>query len=180
MFDQLIDRIRDYSKSQPTSNLCPPAPERTIHEAERKLGFSIPILLNQCYLQVGNGGFGPGYGVIGLEGGYASDYGNVVETFQLLKSDQVSEGQEWPKGLLPFCDWGCNIFSCVDCNDPGHPVFTFEDFAVTQQNYTLDRFFELWMSGADILSCDRAEVDEVEFTNPFTGEKGTISKRRRK
>ncbi|QDV48207.1 SMI1/KNR4 family protein [Gimesia fumaroli] len=180
MVDEFIEKIQEYTKSQPTSNLCTPTSKNAINETEHKLGFSIPNLLKQCYLRVGNGGFGPGYGVIGLEGGYASDYGNVVETFQLLKSDQESEGLEWQEGLLPFCEWGCNIFSCVDCNDPQHPVFTFEDFAVTQQNYTLDRFFELWMSGADILSCDGAEVDEVEITNPFTGEKETVSKRRQK
>lgn len=180
MYDDLIDRIRDYAKSHERSHLCPPTCQSTIDETERKLGFSIPNLLKHCYLRVSNGGFGPGYGVIGLEGGYASDYGNVVETFQLLKSDQESEGQEWQEGLLPFCEWGCNIFSCVDCKDPHHVIYTFEDFAVTQQDYTLDRFFELWLSGADILSYDGADVDEVEITNPFTGKKDTVSKRKRK
>lgn len=147
-------------------------------EAERRLGFPMPALLKACYLNIGNGGFGPGYGVIGIEGGYTSDYGNLVETHELLKQDLESEGDEWPSGLLAFCEWGCNIFSCVDCSDVRNPVYTFEDSAVRPQSYTLDRFFELWMSSVDILSYQSTQAERAEITNPFTGKKDIISKRR--
>ena len=35
------------------------------------LGFHLPPLLRELYTQVANGGFGPGYGILGLEGGFA-------------------------------------------------------------------------------------------------------------
>jgi len=38
---------------------------------ESRLGFGLPPLLRELYTQVGNGGFGPGYGILGLEGGFA-------------------------------------------------------------------------------------------------------------
>jgi hypothetical protein len=178
MDESLIERIREYAASRVTSLPYATAPEEAVCEAERGLGFRIPALLKACYLRVGNGGFGPGYGIIGVEGGYASDHGNLVETHGVLKQDQESEGREWPSGLLPFCEWGCNIFSCVDCSDVRHPVYTFEDFAVRPQGYTLDKFFELWTVGADILAFEPSEVERVEITNPFTGKKETVSKRR--
>src|SRR5262245_8220936 len=121
MHESLIEKIREYAVSRTESLPFPPVSEDAVDKAEKDLGFAIPALLKSCYLAVGNGGFGPGYGIIGVDGGYASDYGNVVETHGVLKQDQESEGHEWPNGLLPFCEWGCNIFSCVDCRDARHP-----------------------------------------------------------
>jgi SMI1 / KNR4 family (SUKH-1) len=176
----LIERIGAYAVTRTTPLPFAIASEDAIEKAERSLGFSIPALLKACYLKVGNGGFGPGYGLIGVEHGYASDFGNLVETHEVLKQDQATEGREWPDGLLPFSEWGCNIFSCVDCHDTQHRVYTFEDFAVHPQGYNLDKFFELWMSGVDILSYEPAEVESVEILNPFTGKKQIVSKRRRR
>lgn len=180
MDESLIETLREYATSRGRSLPYATTSEEAVGQAERGLGFRIPVLLKACYLRVGNGGFGPGYGIIGVEGGYASDDGNLVETHGVLKQDQESEGYEWPSGLLPFCEWGCNIFSCVDRRDLRHPVYMFEDFAVRSQGYTLDRFFELWSVGADILAYEPSEVERVEITNPFTGKKETVSKRRRK
>lgn len=180
MDESLIERIRAYATSQATPRRYPSASEEAVGKAERELGFRIPALLKACYSRAGNGGFGPGYGIIGVEGGCASDYGNLVETHGVLKHDQESEGREWPGGLLPFCEWGCNIFSCVDCHDTRHPVHTFEDFAARPEGYTLDEFFELWMAGVDLLAYKPSKVERVEITNPFTGKKETVSKRRRR
>jgi hypothetical protein len=52
-------------------SLFPPATDLVVEATENELGFKLPPLLSQLYTQVGNGGFGPGYGIFGLEGGYA-------------------------------------------------------------------------------------------------------------
>jgi hypothetical protein len=44
------------------------------------LGFPLPPLLRELYTQVGNGGFGPGYGIFGLEGGYIDP--DIINDFQ--------------------------------------------------------------------------------------------------
>src|SRR4051794_36254641 len=54
----------------------PPASEAAVRATERRLGFSLPETLRQIYLTVANGGFGPGYGVMGPEGGFTDDMGH--------------------------------------------------------------------------------------------------------
>lgn len=168
MPDSLVERFRTYLAIKGTPIPFPPAPEKAVGEAELALGLTIPPLLKACYLSIGNGGYGPGYGIIGVEGGYSSDYGDLVSTRELLKNDQESEGNIWPDELLPFCEWGCNIFSCVDCINPGFPVYTFENFGFRPAGYTLDEFFELWMKGVDILSFGRERRKRPQIKNPFT------------
>jgi hypothetical protein len=62
---------------------------------EKQLGLSLPALLKSVYLQVGNGGFGPGLGLIGLKRGYASDFGTLAETYEQFKGDCALVGKEW-------------------------------------------------------------------------------------
>jgi len=101
-----------------------------------------------------------------------SRYGDIVATHALLKGDQEAVGNTWTFGMLPFCEWGCNIYSCVKCDDLR--VSTFEDFRIWPQKYSLHAFFEMWLERVDILLQDPSyEIIEREATNPFTGKKAT-------
>jgi hypothetical protein len=51
--------------------IYPPTTISVVEATEKELGFRLPSLLSQLYTEVANGGFGPGYGIYGLEGGYA-------------------------------------------------------------------------------------------------------------
>lgn len=51
--------------------LFPPASQLVLEASETRLEFRLPPLLREFYTQVANGGFGPGYGILGLEGGFA-------------------------------------------------------------------------------------------------------------
>jgi hypothetical protein len=84
----------------------PPAPEAPIEKAEGELGFAIPTLLKECYRRIGNGGFGPGLGVIGVEGGYESDFGDLVRIYEFFRADEEKQARSWPTAVLPFCEWG--------------------------------------------------------------------------
>lgn len=177
MSDELVTRIRTHALSQPEGLPFAKVSDIAIQDAESKLGFGIAPLLKACYVEVGNGGFGPGYGLIGLEGGAQSDFGSLADTYVQLKSDHESEGDEWPTGLLPFCSFGCNIFPCVDCLDNKYTIHLFEEGDVSQQPYNLQRFFELWIEGVDLMSLASGEIVERDIVNPFTGEKTSVSKR---
>ncbi len=48
----------------------PPATEQQIRETEQQLGFPLPRLLRLLYARIANGGFGPGFGIIGAVNGY--------------------------------------------------------------------------------------------------------------
>jgi hypothetical protein len=47
----------------------PPVAPDSVAEAERILGFRLPELLRRLYIEVGNGGFGPIFGLIPLFAG---------------------------------------------------------------------------------------------------------------
>jgi hypothetical protein len=181
MVESFVLRIKNHVASQPRSITFPPSSADNLGEAEKRLGFSLPPLLKSVYLQLGNGGFGPGRGgsLIGVKEGYASDFGTLVETYEQLKRDFTLEGKQWRTTLLPFCEWGCNIFTCVDCKEPAYPIYLFEDGDVSSKHYTLQDFFEMWIGGVDILSYEATASGTAEVTNPFTGEKSRITKPRK-
>ncbi|MBN1174925.1 MAG: hypothetical protein JXA67_22390, partial [Micromonosporaceae bacterium] len=64
---------------------------------------------------LGNGGFGPGYGILGLRDGHA--------TYCETALDGYRHQRYWPRRwqqmaavLLPICDWGGGVVSLVDCS----------------------------------------------------------------
>jgi hypothetical protein len=59
MPNELLQAVK--AKVSPTS--VPPVSSAAIAEAEIRLGFNLPVLLRELYQCVGNGRFGPGYGL---------------------------------------------------------------------------------------------------------------------
>jgi len=81
-----------------------------IEEAQKELGFNLPELLKNIYTQIGNGGFGPGYGLNDLSM-------SVTLYFEQLENNEIK------KAFFPLCTWGCGIDSYVDCKDENYPVY---------------------------------------------------------
>jgi hypothetical protein len=72
-----------------------PLSEKAVAKVEKDLGFSLPPQLRQMYLEIGDGGFGPWFGIRRLAN-WAKDYSK-------LRSELPAErGREWPEGLLPI------------------------------------------------------------------------------
>ena len=160
--------------------LFPVAAPETVAKAEAQFGFGLPPLLVRIYTEVSNGIAGFSYNMMGLEGGCASDLGTLVETYLSFKSDDDDESRPWQAGLLPFCDWGCAIYSCVDCTDPGYRIFTYEDSGAWPEPYSLSGFFEQWLRGNVDFSQEGVEVLTREIINPFTGKPSIVSSRKRR
>jgi len=176
MADLLIQRVKNHVGSVP----FPPVSVALIDKAEKALGFPIPPLLRACYSDLGNGGYGPANGIIGVEGGSTSDFGTLVETHDTLRSDVVSLKKEWKTGLLPFCAWGANIFACIDCDDERHAIYCFDNCDVWPQDYGLDEFFEMWLRDEDFIARAKSIVHRQQAKNPVTGETYWITGRSRK
>jgi hypothetical protein len=129
----------------------PPASTTEIEEAESLVGAPLPRLLKGLYA-VANGGFGPGYGLLGLRGGFTDDLHRTG--IDIL--DGVPRGL-WPgmpAGLLPLCHWGCAIYSFVHCPsgrlygwDP-NPVEPDDDVPFFEQEYLLDDWIKAWLDGS--------------------------------
>jgi hypothetical protein len=128
-----------------------PASSEAVEEAERVLGRPLPSLLRRLFLDVGNGGFGPGYGILGLRGGAKDDLGmTALDHYRDLRSERFS--QALPEACFPLCHWGCAIYSFVDCSSPEgdiwacdpNPGFENDTF---RQPLTLVEWFGRWIEG---------------------------------
>lgn len=146
--------------SDDSCRFYPPVAPAVIAEAEDKLGFKLPDLLRDIYTKVANGGFGPGYGIIGIEGGMLDEGRSIVDTYLLFRGESTSDRYwKWPEGLLPICHWGCNILSCLGCKTPSVPVIVFDpnlhthrrwDDAFIYQRQTFQQWFEAWLDGVNL------------------------------
>lgn len=128
----------------------PPATPEVIHEAESQVGTALPPLLRALY-SIANGGFGPGYGLLGLQGGFADDMGRTA--VDILSEVPKGLWPGMPPELFPLCHWGCAIYSFVHCPsgrvfgwDP-NPVEPEDDVPFFEQEYLLDSWFEAWLDG---------------------------------
>jgi len=99
-----------------------------VQAVESELGVRFPELLLAVYIGIGDGGFGPGYGLLPLSPLKAEpDQDSVLGLHQVLSAVDPEESS-WvlPRPLVPFCDWGCAIRSCVDCSTDAGAVVTFD------------------------------------------------------
>jgi hypothetical protein len=108
---------------------------------------------------VGNGGFGPGYGIIGLEHGKGTDEGHsTVARYHLdREGDPECPGWIWPEKLIVLCNWGCAMYSCIDCSRAEAPVVRFDpnglDFerckgwedAFWMESDSFEKWLTLWL-----------------------------------
>jgi len=120
-------RLVTYMVDWQEPRLFPPASAEQLAASEAKLGFEIPALLREVLVSVGNGGFGPGYGLLGIEGG--ADDGsmqgsNAVDLYTSFRAKPKTPA--WPRKVIPICHWGCEIYSCLDCSSDDGPVIAFD------------------------------------------------------
>jgi len=123
MSDSLISAIkaRLLSKSQAAqprpSGPYPPLTEEIIRRQESRLGYTLPPLLRRLYIEVGNGGFGPEWGLLNLVPISPLVDHSIPTLYFDLRGKEESEIR-WHAGVIPFSNWGCLILSCVDLSDP--------------------------------------------------------------
>ena len=140
--EDLVQRVRRRAEDPQTrTDMAPlgelPAviSETTLADAERELGFALPAQLSYLYLRVANGGFGPGYGLVGvhqdLHGFSAFGGARSIERHYEAIRGEWNEEFHWPERIVPICDWGCGIWSCVDCDEADSPVVRFYADAAT-------------------------------------------------
>jgi len=101
-----------------------PATKTEIAHAEQRLGVHFPTIFRRVYGEVGNGGFGPGYGMIGLITGH-QDEGSIISHYE-FDTGVLWENWRWPHGRVRLAHWGCSIWSCVDLTTEAAPVLRFD------------------------------------------------------
>ena len=98
--------------------LPPPADPAALELAEKELGFSLPAVLRRAYLEVADGGFGPGGGLLGVAE-VASAYA------RMRRGDELPRGRAWPERLVPLvaADPG---YDCVDAASPAGRIVAWD------------------------------------------------------
>jgi len=168
--DDLVALIRQRLSStrldDPTSRrrAFEPASAQAIAEAEQSLDFPLPPVLKQVLLEVGNGGFGPGHGLLGVRGGATDEHGNsMLDLYDGLSATNPDDpGWRWPERLVPLCPWGDSTYSCIDCSVPEGQLVTYDangyrpgtdlERLFTAQDLAVDAWLRLWTEGVDLWS----------------------------
>ena len=113
--DELIEEIRASLVGRESPE---PATDDAVLEAEAAIGFPIPLVLRRLYLEVANGGFGPRFAVMGVQGHdyfTGGDYADIVDRYGDGPGDDRVYG--FP-GLVALLDWGCAQWSYCDFRRP--------------------------------------------------------------
>jgi len=170
--DDLVNRLRARISNPaaridmdtiPQPAFYAPASLTDVEHAEAALAMKLPPFLRRLYLEVGNGGYGPGAGLIGIAGGYPDfDGQTLVTTYQRFRTGA------WPSQLLPLWDWGDTMWSCVDVTE-GFAVVTHDGTeGATKTTFTLQSLLRSWLDEEDLFAA-LYEIEDAVMLNPFTG-----------
>lgn len=156
----------------------------TIARTEELLGFDLPTFWRDLYTLVGNGGFGPGYGIVGALGGHTTAHNeNIASLYRLWRSVHGTPDEpEWPERVVPVCDWGSAIWSCLDCRRAEPRIIVSDcgrflspaDRAMqpATSHSSPESWLDAWADGHqlwDHMFPDRP-LSKKALVNPFTGE----------
>jgi len=157
--------------------LKPPASVEAIEATEHRLGYPFPSLLRRLYLEVGNGGFGPGYGIIGLAEGIGDR-----NPRQDLPHGTWNTACPAGVALFPLCTWGCGIYSFVDCADAQGRMWAWDPNpapsddigkALFKEELALHDWLGRWLKRRSFQPCLVQDPDSGEWRGASEEEKAT-------
>jgi len=167
--EQLLTRVAAEARNtRPWGWPSLPAPvdTATLDRAETALGFSLPPLLAALYLRIGDGGFGPEYGLLPLlDSAPAGEPAVVAQYLANREEARKDPDWPWPEGVLPISHWGCGMYACVDCRTPEGTVLLFEPNADDADHawYTdapgLAEWLRAWLDGTGWYEELNADMD---------------------
>jgi hypothetical protein len=167
---EILEHVHHIISLHPPRRSSPPLSDASIGAIEAGLSLSLPSLLTALYTEIGNGGFGPGDGNFQRDGILLPITHSptihrlcVVDFYLALREpDSTNSLWNWPFGLLPFCDWGCGIYACVNCVAENTPVIVYDSNhhisgqvnppALMPHTTSLAAWLRGWVQGQDLWS----------------------------
>ncbi|MFI9175371.1 SMI1/KNR4 family protein [Streptomyces lincolnensis] len=154
------------------TSLPEPVDTTTLARAESALGFPLPALLAELYVRIGDGGFGPEYGLLPLLDSLPSgEPAAVAQYLANRESGRKDLDWPWPAGVLPISHWGCAMYACVDCHSPRNPVLLFEpnaddaDHAWFVDAPTLADWLRTWTDGTGWYEETNEDLEMAPWTD---------------
>ncbi len=153
----------------------PPTSLEEIQWAEAGIGAKLPPLIREIFLQIGNGGFGPGWGITGLHTGkkiygksFVEHVQNTVTDIKAHLRESIETAERTPDAnpkyivqdkkhlenwnrlglnhLIWYCDWGCNLVTLVDFSNPELPIYLADGLDVGEESSkTLRQWWRRWL-----------------------------------
>jgi hypothetical protein len=132
---QILERVKSLSTipGRATSSGPPfdiayePISAEMLEKWEKTLEVTLPTVVRVLYTQIGNGGFGPGGGLLPLMP-LSNFEVSIPAQYARLRGIGRTNHREWKERVIPFSNWGDMVFSCLDltqgAEDP--PVLRFE------------------------------------------------------
>lgn len=152
----------------------PPCSSDAVADAERRLGFALYPLHRRLFEEVGNGGFGPGYGLFGLPGGHTdSDGRSLLELRCCLGEDE--EHPELPHGVVPLSEFGCGIWTCIDSLTDDGRVLVLDECGLTDTGMSFRSWLADWLNGVDLGKEMFHPGEQKQGINPFTRQPMTFT-----
>jgi hypothetical protein len=135
----------------------PPAPISAdqLGRVEQLLGFGLPEMLRALYLEVGNGGFGPGYGLLDLPTG-APGCADLIGTYWYLCEDPRAPNPDQffdPSAVAPLPE-----SSETDDRSDDHEAYDHDVGAAPAWNWP-PRLLPIFFHGCGIYEC-------IDWTQP--------------
>lgn len=146
--DDLILAVQARAADQ---ELPEPASVDDVRAVEQMVGQPMPPLLRRLYLEVANGGFGPG-GVVSLTdtGDWFSDCADITEAYR----DFADPECPLPLGIVPLMDRGCAMWALVDFKTADGQMWDWDpnlccvDHALAPLGQSLAQWLTDWLHGA--------------------------------
>lgn len=128
------DRAPTFTRALPSR-----VSETRLSKLESGLGVRLFDEHRQLYLEVADGGFGPGCGLMSIDADDACD--GLEYNFTMLN---LLPGHT----LIPVVDWGGNSWSCIsmECRE----IITLVDSIFYQVHLGFAEFFLLWADGEEL------------------------------
>ena len=149
-------------------------PEEDISQAEAQLGFSLPPLLRRIYLEIGDGAFGlsplniedfSGFANYGLVDSYLSWRPQTQDEIDRNWAGSDDKPSIWPEKLLVIYDYGCNMYSCLDCAHPENRILRY-DANISLSTYAVEApSFLQWLQACfdGTFNFDWDKTEKVSF-----------------
>jgi hypothetical protein len=169
--DELIGKAHAYqaAMNRPAERALPArATPEAIEAAEARIGHALPPLLRRLYLEVANGGFGPGSGIIGVAGGWTDESGRTIDRVHAMmaEGDPDEPRWRWPTGLVPIVD-ASPVWTCVDTATPEGRIVDFDfeqieyegwDASFTDVSPSLREWLTTWVLSRPAHEAQREEL----------------------
>lgn len=145
-----------------------PATSRQVDAEELLVGQPLHALHRRVLQEVGNGGFGPGYGLLGASPAGGDSGGESLAG--LRQKTLTSEQARAP--IVPLAEWGSGTWAF--CDVPTGEVLSLSDLEIVRTGMTLHEWLDAWCQGEQLWK--RVFVyRERTMINPFTKQLETMS-----